>query len=1007
MLLAHCSTLTSMNKKLFFITLIFGFILLGCSQKSNSTITDVPTVAVTSTPVIPPDFKGSHDGAEKNVEQADCRAMGWIMDANQPRKNVQVRVQVDGETVVQSVADQYRFDLGTFKRCDGGTCAFDVDLWGRITPDKPHTILVQALNEASNTWVDVEHSPRTLTCTASAATVPPMSGPLQTTVDPSGRVKFQVGQNYLIVEFLDDDLLHIELSGVETQTDLSQPIHTTPMVAKKDYPGPSQLKFDGKNVFETTDLKVQVEPDTLCLTAWDITHQPALTLTTLCPFNLGIKGQGVSLTPESFTNVYGLGEQFLSPTSQGDWVGRIRKPGSVMGNAMVGWDGGAVGNAQFPIAYFLGQGMDNYALFADNAYAQTWDFKDNPWKVNMGGNWMRFYLMSGANLQDLRQDYLELVGHPLVPPKKAFGLWVSEYGFDNWGELENKLQTLRANHFPVDGFVLDLQWFGGVRSGSDNSSMGSLTWDLNNFPNPTAKIAELKQKQGVGIITIEESYISRGLPEYTKLAEQNYLARACSTCPPSYLMSNPWWGQGGVLDWTNIAGAAFWHDWKREPLINAGVMGHWTDLGEPEMYDPNSWYAGIADDYVPLERHADIHNLFNLLWSQSIYDGYLRNGHDQRPFILSRSGAPGSQRYGAAMWSGDIGSNLTSLTSQMNVQVNMSLSGMDYFGSDIGGFHRGGLDGDLNEMYTQWFANSSLLDVPVRAHTENLCNCKQTAPDRIGDLPSNLANIRLRYELSPYLYSLSHRAYLFGEPVFPPLVYYAQSDPPARDIVDEKMLGRDLLIAQAASYGIEERQVYLPAGDWYDYYTNTQYHSTGEQFGPFTLYQDGKFQLPLFARAGALIPQMYVDDQTMNILGQRTDGSVRNELIVRAYASPTATSFTLYEDDGTTIAYQNGEVRTTLLLQQQTAQGVTVTIAPSQGMYSDAPTDRTNVVMLVIPDAGQISQVTLNGEDLPKLDNQSAWENTASGWYLAGENLIVAKSERMPVTSEKVFEFRY
>jgi len=986
-----------MNKKTFFITLVFGFILLACSQN------DKPIV--TFTPLIQPDLKGSHDGAAESVNQTDCRAYGWITDANQPGENVQVRVQVDGAIVAQAVADQYRLDLGTFNRCAGGTCAFDVNLWGSITPGKPHTILVQAFNEASNIWVDMEKSPRTLTCTPSVINAP-LTGPQQTIKDPSGRVKFQVGQNYLILEFMDDDLLHIELSGVETQTDLSQPLHTTPMVAKKEYPGPSQLTFDGQGVFETTDLKVQVEPATLCLTAWDITRQPALTLTTLCPLNLGIKDQGISLTPESFTNVYGLGEQFLSSTSQGDWVGHKRTPGSSMGNAMVGWDGGGVGNAQFPIAYFLGQNLENYALFADNVYAQTWDFKQDPWQATMGGKWLRFYLMSGPDVQDLRSDYLELVGRPLVPPKKMFGLWVSEYGFDNWGELEDKLRTLRVNHLPVDGFVLDLQWFGGVLNGSDNSHMGSLNWDLNNFPDPAGKIAELKQKQGVGIMTIEESYISRGLPEYTRLADQNYLARACSTCPPSYLTSNPWWGQGGMLDWTNTAAAAFWHDWKREPLINAGVMGHWTDLGEPEMYDSSSWYAGIADDYVPLNQHADIHNLFNLLWSQSIYNGYLRNGHSQRPFILSRSGSPGSQRYGAAMWSGDIGSNLSSLTSQMNVQVQMSLSGMDYFGSDLGGFHREGLDGDLNEMYTQWFANSSLLDVPVRPHTENLCDCKETAPDRIGDLQSNLANIRLRYELSPYVYSLSHRAYLYGEPVFPPLVYYAQSDPAVREIVNEKLIGRDLLIAQVAAYGLKERPVYLPAGDWYDYYTNTLYHSKGEQLGPFPLYQDNRFQLPLFARAGALIPQMYVDDQTMNIVGQRSDGSVRDELIVRAYASPIATSFTLYEDDGATTAYQNGEVRTTLLSQQQMDQVTRVTITAAQGAYANAPTDRANVVQLVLADADKISQISLNGENLLQFQDQAAWENAVSGWYLAGNNLIVAKSQRLPVSLEKIFEFK-
>ena len=138
--------------------------------------------------------------------------------------------------------------------------------------------------------------------------------------------------------------------------------------------------------------------------------------------------------------------------------------------------------------------------------------------------------------------------------------------------------------------------------------------------------------------------------------------------------------------------------------------------------------------------------------------------------MLSRSGTSGIQRFGAAMWSGDIGSNLASLAAHLNVQMHMSFSGIDYFGADIGGYVRTALEGDLNDVYTQWFADGMLLDVPGRPHTLNLCNCNQTAPDRIGDVPSNLENLRLRYRLIPYLYSLAHRAHLYGEPVFPPLV---------------------------------------------------------------------------------------------------------------------------------------------------------------------------------------------------------------------------------------------
>jgi alpha-glucosidase (family GH31 glycosyl hydrolase) len=340
------------------------------------------------------------------------------------------------------------------------------------------------------------------------------------------------------------------------------------------------------------------------------------------------------------------------------------------------------------------------------------------------------------------------------------------------------------------------------------------------------------------------------------------------------------------------------------------------------------------------------------------------------------------------------------------VQMHMSMSGMDYFGSDIGGFHRGALDGNLNDLYTQWFANGMAFDIPGRVHTENLCNCKETTPDRIGDLKSNLENVRLRYEMSPYMYSLSHRAYLYAEPVIPPLVYYYQSDPEVREMGHEKLIGRDLLAAIVAAYGEIERQVYLPAGSWYNYYTNEVFHSKGEWFGPFPTSIHDQFKLPLFARAGAIIPQMFVDDKTMNITGQRSDGSLRDELILRVYPSPSSSSFTLFEDDGTTTGYQNGEVRTTLLSQNQTGQSVTVTIGAALGNYTDAPVSRDNVVKLILEQADLVSQVQLNGAILMEYPNQPSWEAAASGWYSAGQDLIVAKSGSMLVTEEIVFDFK-
>jgi alpha-glucosidase len=820
-----------------------------------------------------------------------------------------------------------------------------------------------------------------------------------------GRYRYTATGGYLLLELLDDDLLHLEFGAAGVAPGDGRPIATSPMVSKVDYSGPTRLTDGSTGLVESAALRVQIDPASLCATVTDTSRDPELLLTTLCPRWVAAGRVGLTIEQQTFTHVYGLGQQFVTPGSpDGDWTGRMRTPGNSFGNAMAPFDGGNAGNTQIPVAYFLGQGSDAYAVFLDSPYAQKWDLRNDPWKVETSGDPVRLYVLAGPDLLDLRQDYLELTGRPPVPPKKMFGLWVSEYGYDNWAELDDKLGTLRANHFPVDGFVLDLQWYGGITAGAEDSHMGSLTWDLENFPDPQGKIASLWQNDGIGIMTIEQPYVGQALPEHQELAQKGYLVRDCETCEPTLLDSNPWWGIGGMIDWTNDAAGTFWHDWKREPLIDAGVIGHWTDLGEPEQYNPNAWYAGIVLDGSVGHSQADVHNLCNLKWSQSLYEGYTRNKRVQRPFILSRSGTAGSQRYGVAMWSGDVASRLSTLSTQFNTQMHMSFSGIDYYGSDIGGFMRQSGGGDLDETYTQWFAEGMALDVPARTHTMNLCNCYETAPDRIGALQSNLENVRQRYELSPYLYSLAHRAYLYGEPAFPPLVFYYPEDVNVREMGGEKLLGRDLLVAPVAADGEREHRVYLPAGDWANYQSDERFASSGEWVGPVPLYVDNQLKLPLFARSGAIIPQMYVDEQTMNILGQRADGSQRDELIVRVYASPQRSEFTLYEDDGATIAYQKGKVRTTLISQQQVESRAAVTISAASGTYQGALAQRDNLVRLVVNKLAAAT-VTLNGAPLPQLSGRAEFDHAASGWLNESENVIVAKSGRLNVGVAKVFEF--
>jgi alpha-glucosidase len=246
----------------------------------------------------------------------------------------------------------------------------------------------------------------------------------------------------------------------------------------------------------------------------------------------------------------------------------------------------------------------------------------------------------------------------------------------------------------------------------------------------------------------------------------------------------------------------------------------------------------------------------------------------------------------------------------MPQQQHMMWSGVDYYGSDIGGFHRAGLgvspraDADLNTLYTQWFAYSSLFEVPVRPHTENLCNCKETAPDRMGNVASNRASIELRYRLLPYYYSLAYAAWLDGEPVFPSLEYY-YDDPQVRGLGHEKMIGPSLVGAAVAAVDANDVSLYLPAGDWYDFRGGAVTSSRGETV-TVPVHIDGRFQLPLYARDGAIVP---TENGLLRVFGSKPN------------------SFDWYDDDGVSTAYQRGDYSQTHV----TVDGDRLTVTPVKG----------------------------------------------------------------------------
>ncbi len=803
------------------------------------------------------------------------------------------------------------------------------------------------------------------------------------------------------IEVLNDSTLHIQY---KQGAPAGGSIPVTEMISKTTYPGATEANWNN-NVLTTSRLQLTVNKDDLSLRFDDKTKQN--NLTTISPHLASDVLQGIQGSAVHTTAYYGLGEQFKENNASINYKGKI-KEGDEYGNRMLGFNGGGGPNMQMPILYAIQKGTyNNYAVFVDNFLKQKFDCtNDTYWVDEVKDSTINFYFFAGNNIRSLHDSYITLIGRPLVPPKKMFGLWVSEFGFDNWAEMEDKLRTLRIHKFPIDGFVYDLQWFGADFYKERNDTMplfekaymGKLAWSEKNFPEPEKELAKLK-KEGIGTMVIEEPFVARHLPEFDEYEKNNVLVKD-SSGTTGYIFQQPMWFSGptggGMFDYTDPAASDYVFKNKILPLVNMGVTGNWLDLGEPEHFQPWAKYHRGT--------HRQVNNMYAFLWEKGIYDGYNKYNLQQRPFMMCRTGAPGMQRYGAIIWNGDPMLKIGNMLATGANLANLSLSGVFYHGTCAGGFyHRPDPGVDTGAFYTRWFAYSCLFDQPVWPHNFNPMNLPgdEAAPDRIGDVASNLFATRQRYELLPYYYSLAHKAYTTGETIYAPLLYYYQDDSAVYDLGTQLMIGENMMGTVPDTYNGMQRKVYLPKGVWYNWHDLVKTQSPGEYITVPYFRQD-IFKLPLFVQQGAIIPMMQVDEQTQNSLGKRADNSAATGMIVRIFPSPAKTSFTLYEDDGETIDYTKGVFSTTVISQQQNGKGVEVSISAVAGNYTPVPT-RNNIVELVTE--VRTRSVTVNGKTLPQFTNMAAFEKAVEGWILLPDGMVRCKSGVMDVRKSKTFVF--
>ncbi|MBQ2501756.1 MAG: DUF5110 domain-containing protein [Bacteroidales bacterium] len=551
-----------------------------------------------------------------------------------------------------------------------------------------------------------------------------------------------------------------------------------------------------------------------------------------------------------------------------------------------------------------------------------------------------YYFIKGDNIDQVISGYRTLTGKAQIMPRWAMGYWQSRERYSNQFELVSTLREFRRRGIPVDNIVQDWQYW-------DDDQWGSHEFNKDRYPRPAAMVDSVHAMGGRFMISVWPKFYTN--TEHFKEFDQN-----------GWMYQVP--VKDNVIDWLGHpqsfydayapgARKLFW-DQMYDHLYPIGVDAWWMDASEPNIHDCTDMdYRKAMSGPTALGPSAQYFNAYSLMNAQAIYEGQRGVDPDTRVFLLTRNGFAGLQRYSTASWSGDIGTRWEDMKTQITAGLNYSLSGIPFWGQDIGGFsvenryssaqrifdRTGQENEDLREWrelqarWHQWGVFCPL----YRSHGQfPYREPWNIAPEGHPAYESIVAQDRLRYRLMPYIYTLDSRVWFDDYTIMRGLVMDFTDDPVARNTDDEFMFGDAFLVCPVCEYEARSREVYLPAGGWYDFSTGA-YIQGGARITASAPYD----HIPVYVRAGSIIPM----GPEIEYTAQQQDGS----LDIFIYGGKDGT-FTLYEDDGLTYAYEKGAYATVPMTWDDASR--TFTLGARQGSYDGMFKERTVRVTLTTPD---------------------------------------------------------
>ncbi|MDX2937683.1 glycoside hydrolase family 31 protein [Streptomyces ipomoeae] len=455
-------------------------------------------------------------------------------------------------------------------------------------------------------------------------------------------------------------------------------------------------------------------------------------------------------------------------------------------------------------------------------------------EVRMDGGPLRCWVIVGTPARVLHA-WAALTGAPALPPAWALGHHHARWGFGSEDEVRRIVAGYREHGLPLDAIHLDIDHYDAHQV---------FTVDAENFPK-LPDLADELRRDGIRLVSIVDAAVKTqpGSAVYDSGTAEDAFVRDATG---RVLEGVVWPGESVFPDFTRARTRTWWGGLYEERLAQ-GFAGFWHDMNEPTSF------TAFGENTLPRSArhdlegrggdHREAHNVYALCMARAGYEGLRELAPQQRPFVFSRSGWAGMQRYGGT-WSGDVATGWPGLRASLSLVLGLGLCGVPYSGPDVGGF-----DGHPSpELYLRWFQLGAYLPL-FRTHASLKAGRRE--PWEFGLEVVEHARLALveRRRLLPYFMTLAHLARRTGAPYVRPVWWSRPEDRVLRDCEDAFLLGDCLLVAPVLDPGTDRRAVQLPRGRWYDVVTEKAYEGPGQ-----VLLEAPLSRIPVLARAGAVLP---------------------------------------------------------------------------------------------------------------------------------------------------------